>query len=284
MSPADQGDRTPHRITVRLLQTDPQLGDVAGNLARLDSLVSTEPSVDLVVTPELATHGYHLGLLDDPAPLAADDPRLMRLGEHGPTVVAGFVERRDGRTYNSAGVISGGSLAVQRKISLPHYGRWEERDHFVPGDAIGVHDVAGARAAVLVCNDIWQPALPWLAAQAGAEVLVVPVNSVVSDVGTPTADVWDTILRHAALTLQVYVVFVNRVGHEGGGEFWGGSRVVSPTGDVLAQLGAEPGEVTVTLDLVALRQLRADWPLLADPPLELVAREAARLAARHTDV
>ena len=284
MSSADQGDRTPDQITVRLLQTDPQLGDVAGNLERLDSLVSAEPLVDLVVAPELATHGYHVGLLDDPAPLAADDPRLVSLGRHGPIVIAGFAERSDGRTHNSASVIRAGSVAVQRKISLPHYGRWAERDHFAPGDAVGVHDIAGARVAVLVCNDMWQPALPWLAAHAGAEILVVPVNSVVSDVGTPTAGVWDTILRHAALTLQVYVVFVNRVGHEGGGEFWGGSRVVSPTGDVVAQLGAGPGEVAVDLDLTALRELRADWPLLADPPLQTVAQEAARLAARPTDV
>lgn len=279
MTAADQGDRTSSPLTVRVLQTDPQLGDVAGNLERLDTLVSTGPSADLVVGPELAVHGYHLGLLDDPAPLGIDDPRLAALGRHGATVVAGFAERADdGRTYNSAGIIGAGSIAVQRKISLPHYRQWEERRHFHPGDRTTVHDVAGARVAVLVCNDMWQPPLPWLAAQAGAEILVVPVNSVVSDVGSPTAGVWDVILKHAAMTLQSYVVFVNRVGHEGGGRFWGGSRVVSPTGEVMAQLDAEPGELSLDLDMAALRELRAEWPLLADPPLETVAREAARLA------
>ncbi|HXH77172.1 nitrilase-related carbon-nitrogen hydrolase [Nocardioides sp.] len=283
MSSADQGDRTSERITVRLLQTDPHLGDVVGNLERLDSLVSADPQADLVIAPELATHGYHLGLLDGPVPLAADDPRLVRLGRHGPTVIAGFAERDHG-TYNSAAIISDGSVAVQRKISLPHYRQWEERRHFVPGDTVDVHDIAGARVAVLICNDMWQPALPWLAAHAGAEVLVVPVNSVVSDAGSSTAGMWDTILRHAALTLQTYVVFVNRVGLEGGGEFWGGSRVVSPTGEVMAQLGAEPGDLTVSLDLTTLRDLRKEWPLLADPPLATVAREAARLDARSADV
>ena len=43
--------------------------------------------------------------------------RLVGLGRHGPTVIAGFAERdNDHATYNSAGVISRGSVA-NRSIS-----------------------------------------------------------------------------------------------------------------------------------------------------------------------
>jgi predicted amidohydrolase len=265
------------RLRVRLLQTDPRLGDVAGNLDRLHRLIASGPDADLVVAPELATHGYHLGALDDLHPLSAEDSRITALGRHGPTVVAGFVEQSGHLVYNSAVIASPTGAAVQRKMYLPTYGQWEERKHFHPGPGIETYDAPGTRIAVLVCADMWQPAIPWLAAQAGAEVLVVPANSAASVVGPETRRAWEAILLHAALTLQVYVVFVNRTGVESGTTFWGGSLVVSPRGEVRAQLGDEPGETSAELDLADLRALRREWPLLQDPRFDLVASEALRI-------
>lgn len=265
-------------LRVRVLQTDPQLGDVAGNLERLDSQIAERPDVDLVVAPELATHGYHLGDLPDSVPLGRDDARLARLGSHGPTAVVGFVEQNLHLVHNAAAVVGSESLTVQRKLYLPTYRQWEERKHFTPGAELERHDMAGTRLSVIICNDLWQPVVPWLAAHGGAEVLVVPVNSVVSDVASDTAKVWETILLHAALTLQCYVVFVNRVGTESGSTFWGGSRVISPEGEVLGQLGDESGELTVDLDLEKLRRLRREWPLLSESRAELVANAAGNLA------
>jgi len=88
-------------------------------------------------------------------------------------------------------------------------------------------------------------------------------------------------LTHAAVVLQVYVIFVNRCGSENDREFWGGSRVIGPSGDVLGRLGGEPGELDCVLDLEELRTLRRRWPLLQESRAELVAREADRLAAEE---
>ena len=272
------GEHPVTRLRVRLLQTDPRLGDVAGNLGRVDGLVAASPEVDLVVAPELALHGYHLGLLDHVEALPIEDPRIRALGGHGPTVVAGFVEQAGHRVHNAAAVAGPGGVGVQRKLYLPTYRQWEERKHFSAGGRITRHQVAGVRFAVLICNDLWQPVLPWLAGHGGAEVLVVPTNSIVSDVGRPTSEVWTTILEHAALTLQCYVVFVNRVGAEGGGRFWGGSRVVGPTGETLGVLGDEAGELDVELDIDELRRLRRHWPFLQETRPELIVNEARRLA------
>jgi predicted amidohydrolase len=264
-------------LRVRLLQTEPVLGKVEANLARLDELVAASSGADLVVTPELATHGYHLGLLDDSEPLSLSDPRVTALGRHGPTVVVGMVEQAGHRVHNTAAVVGADSVGAQRKLYLPTYRQWEEHKHFSPGGAITHHEVAGTRLAVLICNDLWQPVLPWLAAHGGAEVLVVPVNSVVSEVGRPTSEVWESILVHAALALQTYVVFVNRVGLEGGGRFWGGSRVIGPTGETVLRLGDDVEEGEVELDIPGLRRLRREWPLLRETRPELIAAEAQRL-------
>lgn len=268
-------------LRVRLLQTDPVLGDVDGNLDRLDTLIQSGPDCDLVVAPELATHGYHLSEVPDVAPLHPDDERLLKLGTHGPAAVIGFAEAFRHHTFNSAALLSNGEASIQRKMYLPTYRGWEERKHFRPGGQLLCHDLLNTRLSVLICNDAWQPAVPWLAAHGGAEVLVVPVNSATSSVGLPTARAWEILLLHAAVVLQSFVVFVNRCGEENQRDFWGGSRVIHPSGEVLGQLGPDEGVLDCDLDLGELRLLRRRWPLLQESRADVIAREAAKLAAEE---
>lgn len=263
--------------TVALVQTDPRLGAVGDNLAGLHAALERLSGVDLAVTPELATHGYHLGDLADGAPgLDAAGPELAALGGHGPAVVVGFCESAGGHRHNSAAIVERDSTRVQRKLYLPHYRGWTEAAVFRPGERLDCHDVRGAAVSVLVCNDLWQPQLPWLAAHSGAEILVVPANSVHSRAAVPVQRAWDLLLRHAAVVLQSYVIFVNRCGTERGARFWGGSRVVAPDGEVLVELGEGEGLATVDLDLAGLRELRREWPMLAESRFDLVEAEVAR--------
>lgn len=274
--PGRPGDRD--ILRVRLLQTDPVLGDVDGNLRRLDALVRDASDRDLVVAPELATHGYHLSEIPDFPPLSPQDPALLGLGAHGPAAVVGFAEGFRHHTYNSAALLDSRGARIQRKMFLPTYRGWEERKHFRPGSTLHCYDLPATRISTLICNDAWQPPLPWLAAHDGAEVVVVPVNSAVSSVGLPTSRAWEILLLHAAVVLQTYVVFVNRCGSEAGRDFWGGSRVIHPSGEVLGQLGSEAGELDCELDLGQLRALRRQWPLLQESRADVVARAASTLA------
>lgn len=268
-------------LRVALLQTRPVLGDVEANLAELHLLLGQFAGSDLVVAPELALNGYYLSGLEDVDALTADDPRLAALGRHGPAVVAGFVERSRHDQYNSAAVIDGEQVQVQRKLFLPTYRGWEERKHFRPGTRLRRFHIRGTQVGVLLCNDLWQPPVPWLAVHGGAEVLVVIANSVRSSAAVPVQRAWEILACHTAVTLQSYVVLVNRVGTENDSEFWGSSRVVGPDGEDLLRLGHEPATGEVTLDLNKLRALRRRWPLLREARLELVAREVQALMAEE---
>jgi N-carbamoylputrescine amidase len=67
----------------------------------------------------------------------------------------------------------------------------------------------------------------------------------------------------------VYVVAVNRVGHEGpadgGLEFWGGSFVSDPFGAVLARASHEAEEVLVVeCNRCRVEETRRNWPFLRD--------------------
>lgn len=268
-------------LRVALVQTDPVLGEVETNLARLREQLREVAGSDVAVAPELALHGYHLETLADIDAMAVDDPRLRTLGDQGPVVIAGFVERGRHDQYNSAAVVDAGHSQVQRKLFLPTYRSWEERKHFRPGTRLRRFELRAARVGVLICNDLWQPPIPWLAVHGGAEVLVVIANSVQSEAAVPVQTAWDILLKHTAVTLQSYVVFVNRVGTENGTRFWGASRVLGPDGEELTRLADEPDTAEVTLDLQALRALRRRWPLLREARLDLVAREVAALLAEE---
>lgn len=88
---------------------------------------------------------------------------------------AGFHEDSRVRAYNAASYLSAGTTVhVHRKLYLPNYLVWEERKHASPGQTMRAFDTGFGRVATLICNDAWQPVLPWLAAQDGAELLLVP--------------------------------------------------------------------------------------------------------------
>lgn len=274
-------------MRVALAQTDCRLGDVEANLAESERLIKEAAShqVDLVVFPELNLTGYNLGQVADDVTMRVDDARLVALSEHGPDVLVGLHEDGRVRRHNSAPYFSDGRMVHNhRKLYLPNYLIWEERKHASPGQSMRAFDTRHARMATLVCNDAWQPMLPWLAAQDGAEILLVPTNSAhgLAPGTVDTTQYWQDLLVFAARMQQCWVIFVNRVGDELGCRFWGGSRVLDPWGDVVAEAPWWQESLTIVdIDVRAVRRRRREMPLLQESRLGLLRREVDRLISEH---
>lgn len=272
-------------MRVALAQTDCVLGDVEANIAVAREQVqqAVAQGADVVVFPELSLHGYHLGALGRDTSIALRDERVLELGALGTDVLVGLHERTSLRAYNTGAYLADGKLLhAHRKLYLPTYLAWEERKHVSPGQSMRAYDLSydDGRAATLVCNDAWQPVVPWLAVQDGAEVLFVPTNSAASldPEAMDTVGYWDTLLSYTARMLQCWVVFVNRVGNENGAAFWGGSRVIDPRGTVIAQAPKwESALISVDIDLAEARRQRREVPLVAEARLGLIDREVRRL-------
>lgn len=278
-------------LTLAVAQTDCALGDVDGNLSRHLALVERArgAGADLLLFPELSLTGYGLGADTPRVAMAADDPRLARLAAAAGamTVVAGFVEEGEAaHFYNAAAVLRGGGVAfVHRKLNLPTYGNLAEGKLFAAGRTVATVPLGGPwRAAVMVCADVWNPALVHLAAADGATLLLVPTNSAVDAVGGQFSNPqgWDVALRFYGLMYGMPVAMANRVGTEGDARFWGGSRIVDPFGEVSASASGEAeGLITAVLDYDDVRRARFQLPTVRDADIDLVAREAARLAGRN---
>jgi N-carbamoylputrescine amidase len=273
-------------MLIALAQVDCVVGGVADNLRTVREMTSraAEQGADLVVFPELTLHGYPHQGYDAGLAMPTDDERLLNLSRQGrPAVAVGFHEEAGPHTYNSVAYLDGGRVVhVHRKLYLPTYDIWEEHKHFSPGHSLRSFPTRFGRTGILTCNDVWQACPPFLLAQDGAEILLIPTNSVDSRapdvIDTPVY--WRDVLRAVARMNELWVVFVNRVGGMDDLQFWGGSCVVDPAGTIVAQAAThEETLLLVEVDISAARRRRRQLPLLKDARLGLLARELERLIA-----
>jgi len=277
---------------VRLAQISPVLGDVKANLERHLQVIeeASGAGIDLVVFPEMSLCGYHVRDLAAEVALVRGSPELGALAAASGEIsaVVGFVEELPAyELCVAAGYFEGGSLLhVHHKVYLPTYGMFDEQRYFANGSGVRAFASRLAPVSMLICEDIWHPSAPLIAAHDGAQVLIVIANSPARgprDGSWDTEAAYDAMLKTYAELLCCYVVFVNRVGFEDGVHFWGGSRVLAPDGAVTAR--APTGEealVDATLDTNAVRSARVAAPLLADENLDLTIRELTRIRDERT--
>jgi predicted amidohydrolase len=271
-------------------QLAPVLGGPAENLSRIARAqrAAADDGVHLLVTPELSVTGYDLRdrTHEVAVPLAgAPFPELS----DGPDVIVGVVEEGPGFVpYNTAVHLRRGTvLHRHRKLYLPTYGMFDEGRYFGAGERVRAYDLGGGwRAGLLVCEDLWHPALTYLLATAGAQLVVVQSAAAGRGAWEGGASggrfaswgAWESLAVAAATAYGVYVVVANRVGVEGAAVFAGGSFVVGPDGRVLARADdLAEDRVTVDLSLGEVARARRPYSHARDEEPHLVARELARI-------
>jgi len=279
-------------MKIALAQTNPALGELDKNFARAAevALEARAGGASIVVFPELSLTGYSLGRIGHHVYMEPEDQRFRTYAAEtsGIASVLGFLEGSSLRTYNSAAYVEGGGVAqVHRKLYLPTYGVFEERKHFSPGQSMRAFDSLVGRMALLICNDAWQPSLPFVGVQDGAEILIIPASSALGEIpGMADLDRhWREITRFYAVMFQCYVVFANRVGTEDGLSFWGGSHVVDPSGEVVAESPRyEEDLLVVDVDMTRVRRERWQLPLIKEARLGLLRKELERLIYEGGDL
>ncbi|GIW44513.1 MAG: carbon-nitrogen hydrolase [Candidatus Binatia bacterium] len=274
---------------VAVVQLAPRLGDVEYNLQQLEAGVrrARQEGAHLVVFPELALTGYFLKDMVSTVAIRHDSAEMERLAamSRGIEVVVGAVEEsEDFRFFNSALYFRDGVLVhVHRKVYLPTYGLFDEARYLARGDRIRCFASALGRAAVLICEDLWHPSTAYVAALDGALAIICPSSSPLRGISEgrdhdDNAAYWELLNAVYAQTFGVFVVYANRVGFEDGVGFWGGSEVVSPTGQRLAKAKYyEEDFIVAELSLKEPRRQRVAAPLLRDENVDLTIRELCRI-------
>ncbi|MEP7004326.1 MAG: nitrilase-related carbon-nitrogen hydrolase [Chloroflexota bacterium] len=281
-------------MKIAIAQCAPALGAVKRNLEmHLEWIARAEAGgARLVVFPELSLTGYYLKDLAADVACGRDDSLLAPIAQasRGIDIVAGFVERsKDAKLHIAQGYWSGGALThIHRKVYLPTYGIFDDGRYFAPGDAFRAFDTVIGTAGIAICEDLWHLSVPYLYAVGGANVILSPSASPGrgvaegGDLGTSSS--CRLMDQFYAQYLTVYIVFANRVGHEDGVGFWGGSEVVAPDGTVVARAKDFEEELLFAeIDPALVARERARNPLLRDERPELVfATLAERMGVRVT--
>ncbi|MEO8201377.1 MAG: carbon-nitrogen hydrolase [Gemmatimonadota bacterium] len=192
-------------------------------------------------------------------------------------IVASLFEKRaEGLYHNTAAMIDadGSLMGKYRKMHIPDDPQYYEKFYFTPGD-LGFRSWKTRHGSIgtLVCWDQWYPEGARLTAMHGANILFYPtaigwLPAEKSQYGAAQVNAWETMQRSHAIANGVFVVAVNRVGHEGdaagGIEFWGNSFVADPYGTVLARAGQGEETIVVECDLGMIDTARTHWPFLRD--------------------
>ncbi len=189
-------------------------------------------------------------------------------------IIASLFEKRAAGVYHNTAVIidaSGKIAGKYRKMHIPDDPLYYEKFYFTPGDlGFQTHNTAYGKVGALVCWDQWFPEAARLTALSGAQFIFYPtaigwLPDEKPEVNEAQHSAWETIQRAHAIANGVYVVVVNRVGHEGKLTFWGQSFVADPFGRVIAKASAAKEELLIVeCDLSKIDETRQNWPFLRD--------------------
>ena len=195
-------------------------------------------------------------------------------------VLSLFEKAMPGLYFNTAVVIEkDGTVAGKyRKMHIPDDPGFYEKFYFTPGD-LGFNPIQTSvgKLGVMVCWDQWYPEAARLMALAGADVLIYPtaIGWDLNDTPEEQArqrEAWITVQRGHAVANGLYVVAVNRVGHEAdpsgatsGIKFWGSSFIAGPQGEFVVQASDSAEECVVAdVDIAHSEDVRRIWPYFRD--------------------
>ena len=259
-----------------------QLGPVQRNetrqavVARMLALMqrAADQQCDLIVYPELAlTTFFPRWYVEDRAeadiwfecdmPNAATRPLFEQAKALGMAMSFGYAERTpEGRHFNTSILVdkSGRMIGKYRKVHLPGHAEYDpgrsfqhlEKRYFEPGDlGFPVWRFEGGIVGMCICNDRRWPETFRVMGLQGVELIVLGFN-------TPSANSQRSDesparrMFHHRLSVQAgayqnstWVVAVAKAGVEDGHHLMGGSLVVDPNGEIVAEGRSEDDELIV---------------------------------------
>lgn len=173
----------------------------------------------------------------------------------------------DGGKLANRGFVIDGTGAIRARYDKMHLfdadvaggERWRESARYDAGAAAITAETPLGVLGLSICYDLRFPDLFRALSDAGATLFAVPAAFT-----QPTgAAHWHVLLRARAIEAAAFVLAAAQVGrHEDGRSTYGHSLAVSPWGEVLLDLGDQPGIGFIEIDPERVRDARARVPVL----------------------
>jgi predicted amidohydrolase len=244
-----------------MIQSDIAWEDKETNLrclrARLQGLSG---ATEIVVLPEMFSTGFSMNSKGLAEP--ADGPTMTTLQGYAATfgmAIAGSFVCSEGNTCRNRAffITPDGERFFYDKRHLFRMGG--EHECYTAGTDCPIIGYRGWNIMLQVCYDLRFPA--WSRNTGCKYDLLIYV----ANWPEQRRMVWDTLLRARSLENQAYVCGVNRTGTDGCGlSYNGGSAVLSPKGEYLAQAEESSEPVTATISMDSLKRFRQKFPAWMD--------------------
>ena len=144
-------------------------------------------------------------------------------------------------------------------VDLPTGESWRESAMYQGGrEAVVVDGTPVGKLGLTICYDLRFPELFQRLSEAGAEVIAVPAAFTV-----PTGKAhWQVLMRARAIEAELFIVAAAQAGqHEDGRETYGHSLVADPWGELVLEMGDEPGLAFAEIDLARITDVRTRIPV-----------------------
>lgn len=263
------------KIKLAICQISSKREDKEANLQKMEHLTlqAKQRGAELAIFPEMSLTGYVV--LDQVYELAELVPgpsvtRIETLAEKtGMHVIFGMPElseKTKGTVYNTAVLVGPkGFIGKYRKMYLPTHSVFEEKRYFRPGYEPAAFQTEIGNIGLTICYDVFFPEVFRLTRLKGAQLIVC-----ISASPAVRRGYFEILTAARALENTAFLAYVNLAGVEDGLQFWGGSRLVCPTGDVTAKAKYDVEDFVVcNLDFGDLKSAETFIPTLRDLRSEL---------------
>jgi deaminated glutathione amidase len=238
--------------------------------AAVEEAAARGTSVALFPEATMACFGIPLGPLAEPldGPWASGVAALAE--EHDLLVVAGmFTPADDGRVRNTLLVTGRGQHLGYDKIHLFDAFGFAESNTVAAGSDLALASVDDVTLGLATCYDVRFPELFTRLADRGARVMLMGASW---GAGPGKREQWELLVRARALDSTSFVVACGQADpavsgievHPKAPTGIGFSTVASPSGAVVAQLGAGPDVLLVDVDVAQVEKTRDVIPVLAN--------------------
>jgi len=262
-------------VNVALAQISCKIGDKDYNIRKIERNIkqAKKNQASLIVFPELALTGYTcrdlVYELAEPIP----GPSVHRLEtiakKENIHIVLGMLEK-SGKAkavlYNTAVLISPkGFLGKYQKMHLPTHSVFEEKRYFRGGYQTPVFDTSIGKLGLIICYDVFFPEITRLLRLKGTQLVIC-----ISASPSVRRGFFEVLTTARALENTMFLAYVNLVGIEDGLQFWGGSRMIAPSGKIIAQAKYDEEDIAVAqIDYSDMNRVGAFVPMLRDLRPEL---------------
>jgi predicted amidohydrolase len=262
-------------FNIALAQISCYQADKAENLTKIKRIVASakKQGAELVIFPELALTGYvvrdEIYELAEriPGPSTKTMEDVAKKNQiHLVFGMPEISEKTEATLHNSAVLIGPeGFIGKYHKMYLPTHSIFEEKRYFRPGYQTAVFDTDLGRLGLIICYDIYFPEVTRLTRLEGAEMIVC-----ISASPGVRRSFFEVLTVARAIENTAFLAFVNLAGIQDGLQFWGGSRLVGPSGRILAQAKYDEDDFVIgEVNYPDIRSVEAFVPTLRDLRPEL---------------